>query len=491
MRERIGVAVAIAAAIVALGAPAAVAKSPFALFADCPVNAPGVSTCVFSDITSGEFTLGAKNVKINKPVILQGGLAGGVLVPASNGETLSKTALTVPGGLLGIEGLGGEVTATAELAGTVNLNVGKLLDAQGTAVSLPLQVKLDNPLLGSSCLIGSSRNPVELELTTGTTNPPHPNKPITGSPGHLTLKGGIQVVSGGSLVDNSFSVPGAEGCGGLLFLLIDPAVDLAAGVPAAAGHNTAILSGTLETASASEVKTQLALPEVGRCVRTEGADAGKGNYVDKGCTEETVSHDGEYEWLAGPGPKPKLTSTAHKVTLEGVSGATVTCKTAGIAGEYTGPKTASATITLSGCVYSGSGEACQSAKAPAGEIVTNSLTGSLGFIEDEVTEAASKLSIGLDLSAPGSLLSAECAGLKEPLVVSGSAIAPIGKIDKMASSFKTTYAASTGKQQVEQFEETPRDVLTATLGSGAQQAGLLVKLKLVNEEQMEIRAEHN
>jgi len=486
------VGVAVAAVTVALGAPAAaVAKSPFAQFANCPVNAPGVSTCVFSDITSGEFTLGAKNVKINKPVILQGGLANGELVPATNGETLSKTALTVPGGLVGIEGLGGEVTATAELAGTVELSIGKLLAAQGTAVSLPLKVKLDNPLLGASCFLGSSRSPVELELTTGTTNPPHPNKPITGDPGHLTLKGGIQVVSGGSLVDNSFSVPGAEGCGGLLFLLIDPAVDLAAGVPAAAGHNTAILSGTLETASASEVKTQLALPEIGRCVHTEGAQAGKGAYLDKACTEETASHSNEYEWLAGPGPKPKFASTAHKVTLEGVGGATVACKTASIAGEYTGPKTASAAMTLTGCVYSGSGEACQSAKAPAGQIVTNALTGSLGFIEDEVTEMASKLSIGLHLSSPGPLLSAECAGLKEPLVVTGSVIAPIGKIDKMASSFKVAYAASTGKQQIEQFEGAPRDVLTATLGSGAQQAGLVAKLKIAGEEAMEIRAEHN
>ena len=65
-----------------------------------------------------------KTVPINHTVLLQGGLASSAvteqpLIGATNGETLSKTALTVPGGLAGIGELelGGEVTATAELVG--------------------------------------------------------------------------------------------------------------------------------------------------------------------------------------------------------------------------------------------------------------------------------------------------------------------------------------------------------------------------------------
>jgi hypothetical protein len=488
------------AATVGLGMPAAAVaglQHEFAVFADCPVNAPKVTACIFSDVSGGEFVLGNKAVTINKPVTLQGGLAEEELVAATNGETLSKTSLTVPGGLLGIEGLGGEVTATAELAGAVKLNTGNLLAAKGTAVSLPLKVKLDNPILGLACYIGSSSEPIPLELTTGTTSPPEPNKPISGSSGHISFVADkrIDLITGNSLVDNSFSVPGVNGCGGLLLLLIDPLVDLVAGVPAPAGHNTAVLSGTLQEATAREVKAQLALPEIGRCVLAASTGEGKGRvfegaYEDRGCTQEDVFGEGKYEWVSGAGAKRSFTSAGGKTKLEGATGAKVSCSATSMAGEYTGPKTASAVVTLTGCVHSVSEEPCQSAKAPLGEIVTSELTGTLGFIKDEVTESSSSVSVGLDLSGKSSLLSAECGGQKEVLVLSGSAIAPIGKLDKMSSSFSVRYKASAGEQETEEFEEAPKDTLVATLGLGAEQAGLTTSGKLANEEPLEIRAEH-
>ena len=92
-------------------------QKEFAAFADCPVNSPGVVTCIRSTTTSGEFKIGLKTVPINKPVILQGGLTENscVLVPATDGNTLSKTSLQVPGGIIGIEALGPltEVSATS------------------------------------------------------------------------------------------------------------------------------------------------------------------------------------------------------------------------------------------------------------------------------------------------------------------------------------------------------------------------------------------
>jgi hypothetical protein len=45
-------------------------------------------------------------------------------------------------------------------------------------------------------------------------------------------------------------VPGGEGCGGLLSSLVDPVLDLAAGLPAAAGHNPAILHVAISEAKA-------------------------------------------------------------------------------------------------------------------------------------------------------------------------------------------------------------------------------------------------
>jgi hypothetical protein len=489
------------ATIAGLGAPSAAMaglQHEFEVFANCPVNAPKVSSCVESNVTGGEFVLGKKKVTIDKPVVLQGGEAEEQLVAATNGETLSKTALTVPGGLLGVEGLGGEVTATAELAGTVKLNVEGLLFAKGTAVSLPLKVKLDNPLLGPACLIGSEREPLAVNLTTGTTSPPAPNEPVAGSPGHLSFvaDGRIERIAGGSLVNNSFAVGAANGCGGLAFLLIDPAVDLSAGVPSAAGHNTAILNGTLEQATAREVKGQLALPEIGRCVVAESTGEGKGrvfkgSYEDKGCTEEEGFGEGKYEWLPGPGAKSHFVGTGGKTTLEGVTGAKVTCSATSTAGEYTGVKTASAVMTLTGCVHAGTKAQCQSSSQASGQIVTAALSGKLGFIADEVTQSASNVSIGLDLSGQPSLLSAECGGQKEALVLRGSVIAPIGKLDKMSSSFSVKLTAKSGLQAPEAFEEASKDTLLATLGFGEEQAGLTSSQKLTGEESLEIKALHS
>ena len=255
----------------------------YAPFADCPLSNPSLTFCLVADTTSGEFTVGKKTVPINKTITLQGGIieneATGALtfVGAENGETLSKTALNVPGGLFGIhppeswpkeakekfeeminKGLTGvtETTELAKPASDIGINTNNLIDEKGVALSLPVKVKLSNFLLGSSCYVGSESNPITLNLTTGTTEPPEPNKPIKGSAGTAEFKDefNIVVLSGGSLVDNAFSAPEATGCGGAFSKLIDPIVNSQFGLPAAAGHNTAILTGKLEEAVASAVK---------------------------------------------------------------------------------------------------------------------------------------------------------------------------------------------------------------------------------------------
>jgi hypothetical protein len=153
------------------------------------------------------------------------------------------------------------VTATTELVGEVKLELGNILSKSGTGLTLPIRVHLENSFLGNKCFVGSKSNPVTLELTTGTTSPPLPNEPITGSTGELSVKAGglILVDSKNSLVDNSFSAPAAEGCGsqilfGLFTGIIDSAVDSQLGLPSAAGHNTAILNGNQELSSAEAVK---------------------------------------------------------------------------------------------------------------------------------------------------------------------------------------------------------------------------------------------
>jgi hypothetical protein len=290
--------------VLSVASPAMAApKGEYAVFADCPLSNASVVACIAGKTESGEFVIGTKKTKvpIEKPITLQGGLEEEVaaefrlpFVEAADGNTLSKTPQTVPGGLLGIKcaEIKGEgplekgarklceeviksklntVTATTELAlpappatvGSIFLSEASLeepilYEAYGIpALGLPVKVKLENPLLGSECYIGSSTEPVVLKLTTGTTKPLPPNKPITGNPGEIgsRAEGRILLIKHNSLVDNLFAVPAAKGCGGKAFeALIDPVVNAKLGLPAPAGNNTAILNGTLEQTSAEAAR---------------------------------------------------------------------------------------------------------------------------------------------------------------------------------------------------------------------------------------------
>jgi hypothetical protein len=280
---RKGALVLAAASMLALAvaAPAlATPKGNYAVFAQCPLTNPEVNLCAFIQSSGGEFVIGSKTVPVNKTITLQGGVIVNLetgeetFVSAANGETLSKTPLTVPGGLFGIkapeswpkwlqewfnkqinEGITG-VTATAELVGNPGINRSNLLNREGVALSLPMRLHLNNAILGSSCYLGSKSSPVTFNLTSGTTEPPLPNTPIKGRLGEIeVLEGGnLVIVKNNKVVDNAFSAPGVEGCGGILSFFIDPLVNKILGVPAAAGHNTAILEGQLQNASAAAVK---------------------------------------------------------------------------------------------------------------------------------------------------------------------------------------------------------------------------------------------
>lgn len=280
------------AALVAAAPALATPKGIFKRFSDCPVSTPGVVLCQYAETTGGEFSIGSTKVPINKPIVLQGGgietgkLNEYFLVPATDGNSLSKVELNVPGGLTGLincEEIKGSgiweiierasckaifenkvtgVTATTELAASASnpaiLSVVDLFFETGTALTLPVKVHLKNPLLGESCYIGSEAKPVQLHLTSGTTSPPEPNKPIKGKAGELIVEeefgGEIDVLKENSIVDNAYSAPAVEGCGGFFSFLINPIINSKIGLPSAAGHNTAILNGTLWAATAESVK---------------------------------------------------------------------------------------------------------------------------------------------------------------------------------------------------------------------------------------------
>ena len=277
---------AVSFAALGLASPALALKptGDFVNFGDCPLKVTGVNICVFAQTSGGEFKISSTAVPITKTITLQGGIieteeGEETFINAADGNTLSKTPQTVPGGLLKIlapeffpeplkkifnefinKGITG-VTATTELVGTVGINTQNLISRTGTALSLPVRVHLENSFLGNNCYVGSKAHPVVVDLTTGTTSPPLPNEPITGSLGEGEFKDEFQllILRKNSLVNNTFAAPVAEGCGsqilfGLFTGIIDSAVDAQLGLPSASGHNTAILNGTLETGGAEAVK---------------------------------------------------------------------------------------------------------------------------------------------------------------------------------------------------------------------------------------------
>jgi hypothetical protein len=270
------------AALGLTGSASAKLVGEFTKFQQCPWASPEVKECLYVQSEAGEVRLGTQIVPIEKQVVLQGGFGEPVkgIAPffaAKSGMTLSKTPGWLPGGLLGlvptaespalIKGLASffvenaltGVNATLELAqapSNIEIGLANLTAGEGLALKIPIKVHLENPFLGKSCVIGSSSTPLIWELTTGTTAPPEPNLPITGNPSEfeeLLEEEQIRKLYGNVLVDNEWSAPTADGCGGGLGFLVDPIVDLQLGTTTA-GHNKAILRNTIYIATAAAVK---------------------------------------------------------------------------------------------------------------------------------------------------------------------------------------------------------------------------------------------
>lgn len=268
------------------GSASAKLVGEFTKFQYCPWTNTEVKKCVYSVTESGEVVMGSKTVPIVNDTVLQGGFGKPDEVTriskffgATGGQpTLQPVAQPVPGGLAGLvncpkisnfilraacewtfeNGITG-LDATLELAGpatNIQISEQNMNRKEGTALKLPVKVHLENPFLGSSCYVGSDGSPVIWNLTSGETAPPAPNKPITGSFGLAEFReeGLILHVDNNTLVDNAWAAPKASGCGGLFSFLLDPIVNAAAGLPSAAGTNTAVLNNTIDITTAAALK---------------------------------------------------------------------------------------------------------------------------------------------------------------------------------------------------------------------------------------------
>ncbi len=268
------------------GSASAKLVGEFTKFQYCPWTNTEVKKCLYSVTEGGEVVMGSKKVPIVNKAVLQGGFGKpdpetliSKFFGATGGKpTLQPVAQPVPGGLAGLvnckeisnfllriscevtfeNGLTG-LDATLELAGSPsNIQISEQLmnREEGTALRLPVKMRLENPFLGSNCVVGSDTSPVIWNLTSGATAPPPPNTSISGIFGEAEFRNeGLSLhVTGNKLVDNAWAAPKAAGCGGLFSFILDPIINSAAGLPAAAGKNTAILNNLIDIATAAAVK---------------------------------------------------------------------------------------------------------------------------------------------------------------------------------------------------------------------------------------------
>ena len=249
MRQRFVMLLVTGAMLVFTGS----ASAAFPNFSDCPRSAPDVTACIDIQSVTGSLEIKGFTVPLGDSLEIRGGVNGAEspfrFIPPTGTNGFFSKPIRVPGGILGLELPipGNTVLATAELAGPASSILIRLSEI--STVSLPVKVKLDNPILGSNCYIGSNSNPTRVNLTSGTTSPPPPNRPISGFNGNVRFieQEGFSVLEllGARNVDNAFAVPGATGCG--LLGIANPIVNLKLQLPSAAGNNTMLVTNNVAT----------------------------------------------------------------------------------------------------------------------------------------------------------------------------------------------------------------------------------------------------
>ena len=141
---------------------------------------------------------------------------GNVNIPTS-GQTYPPMPISTGGFDLTVR-----INPAQAITGTVNPLTGQ------ASLRLRVWIKIDGVPLGGGCRIASASSPIDVNaLITGTTSPPGPNGPITGT-GYNADTGSMKIVN------NDFSVPSSSDCG-----LAAGTVNGELGLPSASGNNEA------------------------------------------------------------------------------------------------------------------------------------------------------------------------------------------------------------------------------------------------------------
>jgi len=222
------------------------------------------------------------------------------------------------------------------------------------------------------------------------------------------------------------------------------------------------LSLVLATAASAEEYKLSNPPEIGRCVEvTPGTGGFSGTRPH--CVKESKTHTGNYEWLPGPGAKPKFVAHFKAPKFQTVGGQKINCTVMFLTGEYTGPKTEAVShITLEGCLWITSSfqKSCQTQGLEPGSIEEEVLLeGDLAYIKKPPMPR-----VGWDLKpqAGPTIVNFQCGGTLVFTVASleGSVIGRVKPLNRMVERPKVIYKQTEGKQIPEMFEGGVKDTLT-------------------------------
>jgi hypothetical protein len=271
--RRIGSAVLVAGAL-SLGAVGSahaekVLAGDWAPFNRCPVDSvqmleatgeSSVAFCAATEVPTGSITIGHFTLPLLESNtqfgVVEGNEVFATVSPSSG--VIGASPVQVPGGLsvfcADAHGLLGSICAIAakhvhlnELYAQIesvdapsNLDLGGALSTEQPAISLPVQLRLINPLLGPQCTIGTPKQPIVLQPVNASSPELsaerfEPNGTPTEEEGTLVRLG----LHGANQVDDTFEVPAAHDCGSVAHF--DQAIDKTVGLPSPSGANSLLM----------------------------------------------------------------------------------------------------------------------------------------------------------------------------------------------------------------------------------------------------------
>jgi len=183
-------------------------------------------------------------------------------------------------------------------------------------------------------------------------------------------------------------------------------------------------------------------PELGRCVK---AGAHSGAYADSGCTKAQSGRT--HEWEPWPVANPHFTMTGGPMVFEDSEKTLFECKASLAGGEYTGPQSATLTLTMTGCVFTPFQAKCSSPGYATGEIVLSGMPVQIGMVDEGAKPVLGwRLSFGEAPQDSGF----ECELGR--LALAGSVIGRVSPADKESSTVKLEFKGKKGAQEPERFQ---------------------------------------